>query len=100
MKKFQQYLTEMNRPGGVLGDRSLEGFRPLMNQIQMQMKTVMDANAKQELQPIVNQFYQQMQQILVKYNKQNIGYSPNYKVSAEHKTPPDGSPTASAPANP
>jgi len=80
MKTWDDFLTENNRPGSTpMADRSLEGFRNIMDQLQMQMKSVMNPEAKQELQPIVNQFYQQMREVLTRYKNQNIGYSQNYQ---------------------
>ena len=76
---FYEFLNEANRPGGALADRSLEGFRTLLDQLQMQMKSVQDQNVKNELYPIVNQFYEQMRQILMKYHGQGVGYSQNYQ---------------------
>jgi hypothetical protein len=93
MKKFQEYIKEANRPnsdvsydangrpvpGGHVMDRSLEGFKYLMDQLQIQMKGVQDPIAKQALQPIVNEFYAKMREALVGFNKQGIGYSPRYQ---------------------
>lgn len=79
MKTFQEYMTENNRPGGAIADRSLEGFRYLMDGLKQQTQGVLDPNAKQEINIAVQKFYQEMRQILVKYKQQNIGYSPNYQ---------------------
>src|SRR5581483_3304144 len=67
------------RPGGQVRDRSLEGFTTLLNQLGMEMKSVMNPQAKQELMPLVNQFRQQMTQILSKYQSQGIGFSQQFQ---------------------
>lgn len=79
MKTYDQYLIEQNLPGGAIADRSLEGFRPILDQLQMQMKSVINPEARQQLQPIVNQFYQQMRQTLLAFKGQGVGYSANYQ---------------------
>jgi len=88
MKTFQQYITENNRPGGAIVDRSLEGFRYLMDGLKEQTKGVLDPNAKQEINIAVHKFYEEMRQILVKYKRQNIGYSPNYQPNGNQLNQP------------
>lgn len=78
MKTWKQYV-EAIRPGGMVADRSLEGFRSLLDQLEMTRKAVMDQQAKQEITSVLIPFRTQMQQILSKYKEQGIGYSQNYQ---------------------
>lgn len=80
MRKFKEYIDEANLPGGPMGDRSLEGFQTILNQLEMQMKSVLNPQAKQELQNVVNHFRLQILQVLEKYKMMGVGYSPNYQA--------------------
>lgn len=78
MKTWKQYV-EAARPGGQVADRSLEGFRGLLDQLEMVRKSVLNPEAKQEITAALVPFRAQMQQILTKYKRQGVGYSPNYQ---------------------
>lgn len=83
MSKFQKWieLKEVgNRPASLpISDRTLEGFRPILDQLQLQMKGVFNVEAKTALQPIVNDFYQRMRTTLLRFKAKGIGYSPTYQ---------------------
>ena len=78
MQDFNKYL-EVNLPGGQIHDRSLEGFKTILDQLRMQMKSVLDPNAKRELQQIVAHFTEEMFHVLSKYHAQGTGFSPRYE---------------------
>lgn len=78
MKSFRQY-TEAMRPDGQIDDRSLEGFRNTLDQLQMFAKAIINPEAKQEIQTKINQFLPGMKNTLLKYKSMGIGYSPNYR---------------------
>ena len=80
-------FCEENRPGGTVSDRSLEGFRPLLDQLTQQAKGVMNPQAKAELNQLINNFYGQMKSTLMKYKNQGIGYSPNYQPNVYGSMP-------------
>lgn len=80
MKTFNEFLAENAiRPGGQVRDRSLEGFKTILDQLQAEVKAVLDPEAKAALQSVVSEFYQKMRTILVACNKQGVGYSQQYR---------------------
>lgn len=74
-----QAVQPANRPGGTVMDRSLEGFRPVLEQLRMQISAIQNPQAKTEISQLINSFYNQMKGALQKYKAQGIGYSPNYQ---------------------
>lgn len=78
-KEFCEAQTPAVRPGGTITDRSLEGFRPLMNQLLTQVRGVQNQQAKAELGQLMNRFFGEMRGLLQKYQTQGIGYSPSYQ---------------------
>ena len=73
-------------PGGPIIDRSLEAFNPLLEEINLLTKGIIDPEIKQQVTPIVRDFYTEMREILGTALQQQRGYSDkfNYDLS---KTP-------------
>lgn len=85
MKTWKQF-KEAIRPGGVVNDRSLEGFRTLIDQLAMETKGILDPQAKSEVNGLVTRFAADMKNTLLKYKSQNVGYSPNYQPKPQFRT--------------
>jgi hypothetical protein len=68
--------------GGQVNDRSLEGFRHLLDQLKLQTKSVMDPQIKQQIYQLLNPFYTEMWQLLTKYKAAGKGYSSRYQYQA------------------
>jgi hypothetical protein len=81
MKSFNDYLTEMNRPGSGMPfqSRDLEGFRSILDSLKVQTKGVMDPEIKQKIYTLVNPFYEEMAKLLASYKAQGQGYSDRYQ---------------------
>jgi len=90
MRSFQEYIEEQNRPGGAISDRSLEGFRYLLDELMKQTKGIIDPEVKAQIGPIVRDFYMRMREVLVQQHKQGVGYSPRYQP---HQNPEDAQST-------
>ena len=69
---------EALRPSGNFHDRSLEGFRAILDDLNMQIKSVKDPEIKQKIQYLANPFYAEMKKLLQSYYSQGIGYGPDY----------------------
>jgi hypothetical protein len=71
MKTFKQFSENQY----AVSDRSLEGFRSLLDQLRIQTKGVMDPQTKQEIYQLLNPFYQQMSALLQTKKSGGVGYS-------------------------